>query len=39
MLGYPDAALLDGDRALKNAREFGEAAALMYALYPVGIHI
>jgi hypothetical protein len=37
MLGYPKAALLDADRALRHAREFGEAAALMYALFPVGI--
>jgi hypothetical protein len=32
LLGYPDAALADADRALKNAREIGEAATLMYAL-------
>jgi hypothetical protein len=37
MLGYPDAALLDADRAVKDARDFGEAAALMYAIYPIGI--
>ena len=32
VLGYPDAALADADHALKNAREIGQAAALMYAL-------
>jgi class 3 adenylate cyclase/predicted ATPase len=31
-LGYPEAALRDADDALKNAREMGQAAALMYAL-------
>jgi predicted ATPase len=40
LLGYPEAALRDADRALKDARDFGEAAALMYALFPVGtIHL
>jgi predicted ATPase len=40
MLGYPKAALSDADRAVKDARDFGEAAALMYALYPAGtIHL
>ena len=33
MLGYPEAALADGDHALKDAREIGEAATLMYALF------
>jgi predicted ATPase len=33
VLGYPDAALADGDRALKYAREIGQVAALMYALF------
>ena len=37
MLGYPDAALLDADTALKDARDFGQAAGLMYALWPAGI--
>jgi predicted ATPase len=33
LLGYPDAALRDTDDALKNAREIGQAASLMFALY------
>ena len=32
LLGYPEAALADTDRALKHAREIGQAATLMYAL-------
>ena len=32
MLGYPEAALRDADDALKDAREIGQAATLMYAL-------
>jgi tetratricopeptide (TPR) repeat protein len=32
LLGYPDAALTDVDRALCDAREIGHAAGLMYAL-------
>jgi class 3 adenylate cyclase/predicted ATPase len=32
MLGYPDAALADTGHALKDAREIGQAATLMYAL-------
>ena len=32
MLGYPDVALADITRALKDAREIGHAATLMYAL-------
>ena len=32
MLGYPDAALADAERALKDAREIGQAATLAYAL-------
>ena len=32
MLGYPEAALADADHALKDAREIGQAATLMYAL-------
>jgi hypothetical protein len=39
MLGYPKAALSDADRAVKDARDFGEAAALMYALYPLVLFI
>jgi class 3 adenylate cyclase/predicted ATPase len=32
LLGYPDAAAADTDQALKEAREIGQAATLMYAL-------
>ena len=32
LLGYPEAALRDADHALKDAREIGQAATLMYAL-------
>jgi len=32
MLGYPEAALADTEHALKDAREVGQAATLMYAL-------
>jgi predicted ATPase len=32
LLGYPDAALTDTDRAICDAREIGQAATLMYAL-------
>ena len=32
LLGYPQAARADADRALKDAREIGQAASLMYAL-------
>ena len=32
LLGYPEAALADIDRALKDAREIGQAPTLMYAL-------
>jgi tetratricopeptide (TPR) repeat protein len=31
-LGYPDAALMDADQALKDAREIGQATSLMFAL-------
>jgi predicted ATPase len=31
-LGYPDAAFVDADRALRNAREMDQDATLMYAL-------
>ena len=31
-LGYPEAALADADHALKDAREIGQAATLMFAL-------
>ena len=33
LLGYPEAALADADHALKDAREIGQAATLMYALF------
>jgi hypothetical protein len=33
ILGYPDAALTDAERAVKNAREVGHVPTLMYALY------
>ena len=32
LLGYPEAALADAEHAVKNAREIGHAATLMYAL-------
>src|SRR5271166_6349752 len=32
LLGYPETALRDADDALRNAREMGQAAALMFAL-------
>jgi len=32
LLGYPDSALADANHALKDAREIGQAATLMYAL-------
>jgi hypothetical protein len=32
LLGYPQAALADINHALKNAREIGHAATLMFAL-------
>jgi class 3 adenylate cyclase/predicted ATPase/tRNA A37 threonylcarbamoyladenosine biosynthesis protein TsaE len=37
LLGYPDAALADTKRALKEAREIGQAATLMYALLVASI--
>jgi predicted ATPase len=33
MLGYPKAAFADADRALSDARNIGQAATLMYALF------
>jgi class 3 adenylate cyclase/predicted ATPase len=36
-LGYPEAALKDADDALKNAREIGQAATLMFALFCASI--
>ena len=35
LLGYPEAAVADADHAVKDAREIGQVATLMYALYPV----
>jgi hypothetical protein len=32
MVGYPEAALTDAEQAVKDAREIGQAATLMYAL-------
>ena len=37
LLGYPQAALLDAEAGLKNAREIGQAAGLMYALLHTAI--
>ena len=37
LLGYPEAALRDADDALRNAREIGQAATLMYALFQSSI--
>jgi class 3 adenylate cyclase/predicted ATPase len=37
VLGYPDAALKDIRQALKEAREVGQVAALMYALFHTSI--
>jgi hypothetical protein len=37
MLGYPDAACADADRALATARELGHAATWMPALYFTGL--
>ena len=36
LLGYPAASRSDGELAVKNARETGQATALMYALYQAG---
>ena len=33
LLGYPEAALADTEQALKDAREIGQAATLMYVLH------
>jgi predicted ATPase len=37
MLGYPEAALADAEQAVKDARENGQAATLMYALLHVSV--
>jgi predicted ATPase len=40
LLGYPEAALADTDHAVKNARETGHAATLMYVLnFTSSLHI
>jgi predicted ATPase len=40
MLGYPEAALTDAKNAVRNGRETGQAASLMFALYVTGfVHI
>jgi predicted ATPase len=36
LLGYPATSRNDGEHALKNARETGQATALMFALYAAG---
>ncbi len=36
LLGHPEAALRDADHALKDAREIGQAATWMFALYCAG---
>ena len=36
-LGYPAASLKDGERAVKNARETGQASTLLYALHQAGL--
>jgi class 3 adenylate cyclase/predicted ATPase len=37
MLGYPDAALADAERALQDAREIDHASTLMFALWWTGL--
>jgi len=37
LLGYPEAALRDTEKALRIARDLGQAATLMYALAHVGV--
>jgi len=37
LLGYPEAALKDADDALRNARELGQAAMLMHALFQAAV--
>jgi predicted ATPase len=37
LLGYPATALRDADEALRNAREIGQAATLVYALFHASI--
>jgi predicted ATPase len=38
LLGYPDAAVADSDRAIQEAREFGHAPTLMYTLGHATMH-
>jgi predicted ATPase len=38
LLGYPAASRNDGERAVKTARETGQATALMYALHASGVN-
>jgi predicted ATPase len=37
LLGYPAAALADSDHALRDAREIGQAATLLYALFVLSL--
>jgi predicted ATPase len=37
LLGFSEAALLDANNAIKNARKIGQAAALLYALFPTAL--
>ena len=37
LLGHPEAALADADQALSDAREIGQAATLMYALWHASV--
>ena len=39
LLGYPDAALADAEHAVKDAREIGQAATLMYALLHASLRL
>jgi class 3 adenylate cyclase/predicted ATPase len=38
LLGYPEAALADADQAISDAREIGQAATLMYALFITSLY-
>jgi predicted ATPase len=37
LLGYPEAALADSDQAISDAREIGQAATLMFALFHLSL--
>ena len=39
LLGYPEAALADAEHAVKDAREIGQAATLMYALLHASLRL